>query len=131
MSRAVVILGTLLSAAAAAAFAGQARAPLIVAYVVSDGEMVPIARYDGRAWRNTWPAPIERDTPLPVRTIDEIPRAWLGQPVPLTWFVWSEGTAKQLRVAATGVDRDGSCFEAITLATAFKADPPSDGLAFN
>ena len=43
MSRAVVILGTLLSAAAAAAFAGQARAPLIVAYVVSDGELVPIA----------------------------------------------------------------------------------------
>lgn len=131
MSRAVVILGTLLSAAAAAAFAGQARAPLIVAYVVSDGELVPIARYDGTAWRNTWPDLIERDTPLPVRTIDDIPRSWLGQPVPLTWTAWSESTAKPQRVTVTGVDRDGSCFEAITLATSLRSDTLADGLAFN
>jgi hypothetical protein len=132
MSRAVVVIvGVLVSAAAAAALAGQVQAPLIVAYVVSDGELVPIARYDGTAWQNTWPAPIEHDTPLPVRTVDEIPTAWLGQPVPLTWTAWSQATEKQQRVTVTGVDRDGSCFQAITLATSFKPDPPSDGLAFN
>jgi hypothetical protein len=132
MSRAiVVILGVLVSAAAAAALPGQAQAPLIVAYMTSDGELVPIARYDGMAWQNTWPAPIERDTPLPVRTVDEIPTAWLGQPVPLTWTAWSQSTRKQQRVTVTGIDRDGSCFEAITLATSFKPDPPSEGLAFD
>jgi hypothetical protein len=92
---------------------------------------VPIARFDGTVWRNTWPEPIQRDAPLPVRTVGEIPRAWLGRPVPLTWTAWSEATGKQQRVTVTGVDRDGACVEAITLATAFKPDPRSDGLAFD
>jgi hypothetical protein len=133
MNRAVfVLLEILLSATAAAALTAQAQAPLIVAYVVSDGELVPIARYDGGAWRNTWPELIEHDAPLPVRAVDEIPRAWLGQPVPLTWTAWSPATGKQQRLAVTGVDRDGSCFQAITLATSSRpGPPPSDGLAFN
>jgi hypothetical protein len=132
MNRGVVaILGALVSAVAAAALAGQAQTPLIVAYMASDGELVPIARYDGTGWQNTWPEPIPDDAPLPVRTIGEIPRAWLGQPVPLTWTAWSQTTGKQQRVTVTGVDREGSCVEAITLATSFKPDPPSDGLAFD
>jgi hypothetical protein len=132
MSRAVVVIvGVLVSAAAAAALPGQAQAPLIVAYMTSDGELVPIARYDGTGWRNTWPEPIEHDTPLPVRAVSEIPRGWLGQPVPLIWMAWSQSTRKQQRVTVTGVDRDGSCFQAITLATSFKPDPPSEGLAFD
>ena len=130
MSRAVVVIVGVLVSAAAAALAGQVQAPLIVAYVVSDRELVPIARYDGTAWQNTWPAPIEHDSPLPVRTVDAIPTAWLGQPVPLTWTAWSPATEKQQRVTVTGVDGDGSCFQAITLATS-KPDLPSDGLAFN
>jgi hypothetical protein len=132
MSRAVVIIvGVLLSAAAVASLAGQRQAPLVIAYVVSDGELVPIARYDGAAWQNTWPAPIAHDAPLPVRRVDEIPTAWLGQPVPLMWTAWSQATEKQQRVTVTGVDRDGSCFQAITLDTSFKSDLLSDGLAFN
>jgi hypothetical protein len=133
MSRAVVVIvGVLVSAAAAVALSGQVQAPRIVAYVVSDGELVPIARHDGTAWQNTWPAPIEHDTPLPVRTVDEIPTAWLGHsPVPLIWTAWSQATAEQQRVTVTGVDRDGSCFQAISLTTSFKPDPPSEGLAFN
>ncbi|MET0215045.1 MAG: hypothetical protein ABW292_18680 [Vicinamibacterales bacterium] len=126
----VVVLGALVSAAAPAALAGQARAPLIVAYIASDGELVPIARYDGTSWRNTWPEPIEDGAPLPVRTVSEIPRAWLGQPVPLTWTAWSQ-TGKQQEVTVTGVDRDGACVQAITLATSSKPDAPADGLAFN
>jgi hypothetical protein len=66
-----------------------------------------------------------------VRTVGEIPTAWLGQPVPLTWTAWSLSTRKQQRVTVTGVDRDGSCVEAITLATSFKPNPRSDGLAFD
>jgi hypothetical protein len=129
--RVVLILGALVSAAAAAALGAQAETPLIVAYMASDGELVPVARYDGTGWRNTWPELIERDAPLPVRTVSEIPRAWLGQPVPLTWMAWSQATGKHQRVTVTGVDRDGACVEAITLATSFRPDPPSDGLAFD
>jgi hypothetical protein len=136
--RVVAILGALVTAGAAKApLDGQApaqapaQAPLIVAYMTSDGELVPIARYDGTHWRNTWPEPIPDDAPLPVRGVSEIPRGWLGQPVPLKWIAWSQSTRKQQRVTVTGVDRDGSCFEAITLATSFKPDPPSEGLAFD
>jgi hypothetical protein len=128
---ALVILVTLVSAAAAAGVAAQSEAPLIVAYMTSDGELVPIARYDGAVWRNTWPEPIHNDAPLPVRTVSEIPRRWLGQRVPLTWTAWSQATGKQQRVSVTGVDRDGSCVESITLATSFKPEPRSDGLAFS
>ena len=128
----VVVLGTVLSVVAPPVpLAGQARAPLIVAYMTSDGELVPIARYDGTAWSNTWPEPIEHDAPLPVRTVGEIPRAWLGQPVPSTWSAWSEATGKQQPVTVTGVDRDGSCVQAITLATSFRPDAASEGLAFD
>jgi len=119
------------AAAAADGVAGQTQDPLMVAYMTYGGELVPIARFDGTAWRNTWPAPIDRDAPLPVRTVSDIPRAWLGQPVPLTWTVWSQATRQQQRVTVTGVDREGSCVEAITLATSFHPNPQSDGLAFN
>jgi len=126
-----LVLGALVSAAAAASLAAQAQGPLIVAYMESNGELVPIARYDGARWRNTWPEPIDRDSPLPVRSVGRIPRAWLGQPVPLTWTAWSEATGKQQRVTVTGVDREGACVESITLTTSFKPDPSSDGLAFD
>ena len=76
MSRVVIVmLGALVSAAAAAGLTGQTQAPLIVAYMTSDGELVPIARYDGAGWRNTWPEPIDNGAPLPVRLVSEIPRA--------------------------------------------------------
>ena len=68
--------------------------------------------------------------PLPVRTVGEIPRAWLGQPVPSTWTTWSQ-TGQQRQVTVTGVDREGACVQAITLATPSRTDAPADGLAFN
>ncbi len=130
MTRSVVlVLGAVLSAAAA--LAAQAQGPLIVAYMESNGELIPVARYDGARWRNTWPEPIDRDAPLPVRSVAQIPRTWLGQPVPLTWTTWSEGTGKPHRVRVTGVDREGACVESITLTTTPKPDPRSDGLAFD
>lgn len=49
----------------------------------------------------------------------------------MTWTAWVLLTGKQHPVTVTGVDRDGSCFQAITLATSFKPDPASDGLAFS
>jgi hypothetical protein len=131
MNRAVlVVLGTLLSAAAGASSAGQTEAPLVVAYISSDGELVPVARFDGANWRNTWPEPIPEDVPLPVREIGEIPQAWLGQSVPLTWTTWSRATGRQHRVRIAGVDRDGSCVQAITLTTS-PGEAPADSLAFN
>ena len=128
----IAILGNLVSAAAAPALGGrQPQPPLIVAYMTSGGELVPIARYDGRVWRNTWPEPIPDDAPLPVRTVSGIPTSWLDQRVPSRWTAWSAATRKQQPVTVMGVDRDGSCVEAITLATSFKPDRRSDGLAFN
>jgi hypothetical protein len=95
MNRAVVVMLGALVIAAAASSSSQTEAPLIVAYMTSsDGELVPVARFDGTNWRNSWPEPIHNDVPLPVRTVKEIPRAWLGQPVPLTWMVWSQATGK-------------------------------------
>jgi hypothetical protein len=131
MNRAVIVALVAILNAAAASAAGQAHAPLVVAYMTSDGELVPIARYNGTVWRNTWPEPIENGAPLPVRTVSEIPTGWLGQRVPLSWTAWSLATGKQQRVSVTGVDRDGSCVEAITLTTNFKPNPASDGLAFS
>jgi hypothetical protein len=129
--RVVVILAALVSAAAAAAtLAAQSPARLIVAYLTTDRELVPVARYDGTSWTNTWPEPIPADAPLPVRIVADIPRTWLGQPVPLTWTAWFPGTGKQ-RVTVTGVDRADTCAGAITLTTSLRADLRSEGLAFD
>jgi hypothetical protein len=131
VTRAVLVtLAALVSSAASAWPRGQTEAPLIVSYIHSEGELVPVARFDGRIWRNTWPEPIPHDVPLPVRTLAEIPRAWLGQPVPLMWTAWSPATGKHDRVRVTGVEREGACVEAITLATSPKG-APTDGLAFS
>lgn len=108
----------------------QARSsPLIVAYMTPDGALIPVARFDGSAWRNTWPEPIPDSAPLPVRSVGDVPREWLGQPVPLTWHAWSLATQQTRPATVTGLDRDGACVQAITLATSFKPDPRSEGLA--
>ena len=126
----LIVLGTLLSAAAGASAAGQTDAPLIVAYISSDGELVPVARFDGTNWRNTWPEPIPDDVLLPVRELGEIPQAWLGQSVPLTWTTWSGAPGSPHRVRITGVDRDGACVQAITLTTS-PTEARAEGLAFS
>jgi hypothetical protein len=128
--RFIVTLAALLGAVTSVSSVGQTVAPLIVSYIYSDGELVPVARFDGRIWRNTWPEPIPDDAPLPVRTLAEIPRAWLGGPVPLTWTAWSPTTGQHQRVRVTGIEREGSCVESITLATSPK-QAPADGLAFS
>ena len=126
----LLLVATLLSAAAVAMPAGQTEPPLIVAYIADAGELVPVARFDGKTWRNTWPEPIELDAPLPVRELREIPLAWLGQPVPLTWTTWPRPTGSPQTVRVTGVDRDGACVQAITLTTSPR-NMPAEGLAFS
>jgi hypothetical protein len=129
-NRAVVVLaGTLAVAAATLAAQAPPQGRLVIAYMNHDGELTPVARYDGKVWRHTWPDPIEHDAPFPVRAVGEMPRAWLDQPVPLQWTAWLQDAAKQ-QVTVTGVDRDGSCFHAITLATSL-TNASSDGLAFD
>jgi hypothetical protein len=126
-----VVAGAFLSIAGATTVCTEAQAPLIVAYITQDNELVPVARYDGMNWPNTWPEPIEHHAPLPVHSLETIPNAWLGQPVPRTWTTWSPSTGQQRRVRVTGVDRDGSCVEAITLATSPNPQLELDGVAFN
>jgi hypothetical protein len=80
---------------------------------------------------NTWPGPVADDAPLPVSKVSEIPRGWLAQPVPLTWTAWTRADRKPRTATVTGVGRDGSCVEAITLSTSFRPEPRAEGLAFS
>jgi hypothetical protein len=127
----LAVAGVVAAAAAVASSAAQTRPPLAVGYLTHDGEIVPVARFDGTGWLNTWPEPIANDAPLPVSEVSGIPRGWLAQPVPLTWSVWTRAVRKPRTVTVTGVGRDGSCVEAITLSTSFKPEPRSEGLAFS
>src|SRR5262245_17018830 len=129
MRRCATVLGALILAVAG--LAGQAPAPVIVAYLTSGGELIPVARYDGTRWLNTWPEPISIDDPLPVRTVSEIPAAWLGRRVPLKWTAWLQLAQQQQSIAVTGVGRDGACVQSITVTTTLKPQPASDGLAFD
>src|SRR5687767_15851857 len=114
MKRAAAVLLAVLMSAAAATLHAQPRARLIVGYM-TDGELVPVGRYDGTNWRNTWPEPTPYDAPLPVRTVNEIPRSWLGQPVPLTWTAWVPSAGKPQRVTVTGIGRVNGCGGVVTL----------------
>lgn len=89
--------------------------PLILGVVDSDGKLLPVARFDGRRWRNTWTTQIERHEPLPFFSISEIPEEWLGRGVPRTWSVLE--AHGRLTIEATGVSRWDRCISPIVLQT--------------
>jgi hypothetical protein len=62
------------------------NAPFMVSVVQRTGALIPIARFDGSAWKNEWPAGPPNATP---NTTQNIPRAWAGgQEFPSNWNLW-------------------------------------------
>jgi len=62
-----------------------------------DGVLIPFATFDGRRWRNTWPAP-DRELTVPVN-LDSVPKGWWGPTGPLqAWHAWVDGTSRPVRV---------------------------------
>ena len=112
----------LLSLAASMTIVGGQPAPddLVLA-LATDSVLLPIARRASGVWVNTWPGSDDDDVPVP--PVNEMPRAWLGGPVPTDWTVWftAGGSA---RVRATGSQRYGGCQSPPALKMAAGLSPP-------
>jgi hypothetical protein len=99
------------------------------------GQLLPVARFNGREWTSTWPQP--RFQPLRIKRVDEIPRSWLGGPPPRTWTTWKSG-GRTSKVRITGVSWMGGtadasgCGAAVVLNTPARGEIPEAGtLAFD
>jgi len=84
--------------------------PFMVAVAGLVGErgipvLLPIARFTGSNWINTWVTTDEYGKPFP--PLEKIPAAWLGGAVPREWTVWlRRGLTTKARVIGT-IRRDG------------------------
>jgi hypothetical protein len=104
-----------------ASYARTEGSSLNVAVVDGDGPLLPIARYTGRKWVNTWPDLEDAEAPVP--SLQRVPRSWLGKGIPLRWTVWfTTGGRAQIRV--TGIERSGGCLAPATLTTMGLPNPP-------
>jgi len=103
--------------------------PFIVAIDHPSGDsvessLIPIARYTGTEWVNTWPPPDEASTPAPA--LVQIPEAWLGGPVPTVWTRWA-ADGSRLRVTVVAPVRERRrCETAIVLRIAGVSDGKRD-----
>jgi hypothetical protein len=130
----VVIGATLLACIGAA---DAPRPAFGVGILRRDGIVIPFASFDGKRWRNAWPAP-QLDLTVPIN-LASIPSRWWGPTGPLdSWQAWIAGTASSVRVVQpdwVGVH----CARHIALRTDYRpavvAPPqstqpyPKDGLA--
>lgn len=98
-------------------------APFTVAVVDAGGRLLPVTRFDGRRWLNTWTLQLERHEPLPVSSIDDIPTRWLGRPVPREWAMFAGAEWHTIRT--TGVGRWDRCISPVVLQTTARS--PADG----
>jgi hypothetical protein len=103
-----------------------------------DGLLLPFATFDGKHWRNNWPAPQSFELTVPI-SIGSVPARWWGTPGPReSWQAWIDGAPSSLRVVQpdwVGVQ----CTRSITLRTNYRASAtvppntiqpyPKDGLA--
>ncbi len=106
--------------------------PFIVAVIDADGRLLPVARFDGRRWRNIWTLQLERHEPVPFSNIDDIPEPWLGGDVPQAWAVLDRDG---WRIAETlRVGRWDRCISPVVLQTTGGGAPQDEGtfrLAFD
>jgi hypothetical protein len=90
---------------------------------VDEGEtLLPLARYSAGRWLNTWPEPEEDSKPVPA--LADVPRAWLGRPVPSEWTLWPTGGGTT-RVQITGTARTGGCVVSPKLTLPERRFPPA------
>jgi len=109
------------------------QAPATPAFIVAidhpagssvEPSLLPIARYTGTEWVNTWPQPDEASTPAP--PVAQIPEAWLGGPVPTAWTRWAaDGSRVRVTVVAPVRERR-RCETAIVLRIAGVSDGARD-----
>jgi hypothetical protein len=100
------------------------------------GQLLPVARFNGREWTSTWPK--GRSQPLAIQGLDEVPRSWLGGPPPLTWTTWRSG-GRTTKIRIDGVSWMGrgtadasGCTAAVVLTTPARGEIPEKGtLAFD
>jgi hypothetical protein len=103
-----------------------AMAPLIVAVSRPVG-LLPIARFTGSTWINTWPPPEEDGVPVP--GLSDVPTSWLGQAAPREWRLWvRDGATSTMRVAGTA--RERGCSGSIVLTPDHSPELP-EGVAVN
>jgi hypothetical protein len=84
-----------------AALLGAADTPsnaFSVGVLRRDGVLIPFASFDGRQWRNSWPAP-DGNIVVPA-TLEGVPKRWWGPLAkPLdTWQAWVDAKARDVRV---------------------------------
>ncbi len=91
--------GLLVSSSPAISF-GEAPLPFALAVLRRDAILLPFASFDGRRWRNDWPAPPEKvDVPIALR---DVPAKWWPDDTPrLDWTLWTpDGDHHPLKVTA-------------------------------
>ncbi len=104
-----------------------------------DGNVIPIAAYDGKRWSSPWPEP-RVDLTIPI-TLGGVPKKWWGPTPPLeNWQVMTADGPRALRVTQPDWV-DVFCVRQIGLRTDYRPDqpppPPSarpypkDGLAIS
>jgi hypothetical protein len=86
--------------------------------------ILPVARFTGTQWVQTWPGPVDGRTPAPA--LADIPESWLGGPVPMHWtFLSPSGAATAVTVTGTERGRDG-CETSVMLVVAGAPPAPRD-----
>ena len=88
LTAAAALVG-LLNALAAQSAVQSRPAPFVLGVFYEGGMILPVARFNGTRWLNTWPA--AEDNEGDVSSLKDIPVRWLGKPVPVKWTVWFIG----------------------------------------
>ena len=93
------MFGTAISAFAVALGAADSPGGAFgVGVLRRDGVIVPFGTFDGRRWRNSWPAPaLDLTVPISLR---DVPSRWWGATAPLErWQVWTATGPQAVHVA--------------------------------
>ena len=91
------------------------KTPMAIAIVGDDNHLLPVARFAGTEWVNTWPQPEDSDASVP--PLSKVPEQWLGGRVPRQWTARLTSGALA-PVLVTGIDRSGGCVVSPSLAIA-------------
>jgi len=115
--------------------------PFAVSAVRADGVLIPIARFDGRAWVRMWAEPAPKIERPP--TLAEVPAAWLSglATTPASWFFWLDAERDRAaspfaareprRLTATGVvPYAAHCLEAAGLTSDYPDSRPVSATQF-
>lgn len=120
LNRSIAITG--LIGVLTAGSSAQSKATSFILAVYSGDNLLPIARYTGARWLNTWPGADDDDVKVPA--LKNIPADWLGRRVPQQWTVWFT-TGKTATVHIKGTQRYGGCVSPPALSVAEELAPPA------